>query len=354
MEKKQSRGLIVLVVILILIVLGLGGYLVYDKVLSKEEPKNEQIQEEPQKEEDFYSIDNLVKNKYIQKITDTEITSDGKTYLKIDNNNVYVAKNPMNYEDKETIKNTTIKNPKSVAFITYQSIPQNPYYVLTQDGDLYTGFVETEDIEESNIKFGDFISFRKINTQKIVDIYNFYEEKQTDNYPFEPYTIFAATEDGRLLKVSKGTISSTTFEEEFPYPDKICFDTPRADSCYGINIAPDKKMYIEKYEETESTWEQIKYDGKDIYFKDVVSDIGIAGNKGNVYIISNDNTLYTIPYDDNDYKIANITSQKIKDYNITKEKGDYYKVTGTITFEDNTTKTIKGNMSSTFYYRNNN
>ena len=56
MEKKQSRGLIVLVVILILIVLGLGGYLVYDKVLSKEEPKNEQIQEEPQEEQEKLSV----------------------------------------------------------------------------------------------------------------------------------------------------------------------------------------------------------------------------------------------------------------------------------------------------------
>ena len=34
-NKKNSKGLIVLLIILVLCVLGLAGYIVYDKVLSK-------------------------------------------------------------------------------------------------------------------------------------------------------------------------------------------------------------------------------------------------------------------------------------------------------------------------------
>ena len=33
--KKSSKGLIVLIIILIICVIGLGGYIVYDKVLNK-------------------------------------------------------------------------------------------------------------------------------------------------------------------------------------------------------------------------------------------------------------------------------------------------------------------------------
>lgn len=38
MEKKSSKGLIVTIVILIILVIALGGYTIYDKFLSKEEP----------------------------------------------------------------------------------------------------------------------------------------------------------------------------------------------------------------------------------------------------------------------------------------------------------------------------
>ena len=34
MENKNNKGLIVLIVVLIIMVLGLGGYIVYDKVIA--------------------------------------------------------------------------------------------------------------------------------------------------------------------------------------------------------------------------------------------------------------------------------------------------------------------------------
>lgn len=45
-ENKNSKGLLILVVILSLIVLGLGGWIVYDKVINKEEPKQEENEKE--------------------------------------------------------------------------------------------------------------------------------------------------------------------------------------------------------------------------------------------------------------------------------------------------------------------
>ncbi len=50
-EKKNKKGLIVLFVILIILVLGLGGYLVYDKVIKKDEVKTEKKKTEDKKEE---------------------------------------------------------------------------------------------------------------------------------------------------------------------------------------------------------------------------------------------------------------------------------------------------------------
>ena len=59
-EKKSNRGIIALLVILALIVIGLGGYLIYDKVYTKDRPEEEEKKEEtpntPVKESlDLYS-----------------------------------------------------------------------------------------------------------------------------------------------------------------------------------------------------------------------------------------------------------------------------------------------------------
>lgn len=56
MEKKSNKGLICLVIILIVLVLGLGGYIVYDKVLNVEKESNkEQEKQNENKTEDILS-----------------------------------------------------------------------------------------------------------------------------------------------------------------------------------------------------------------------------------------------------------------------------------------------------------
>lgn len=54
----MKKGIVVLVVILILLVLGMGGYLVYDKILSKDEVNNKKVeQKQPEVKESSIKID---------------------------------------------------------------------------------------------------------------------------------------------------------------------------------------------------------------------------------------------------------------------------------------------------------
>ena len=66
----MKKGIVVLLVVLILLVLGMGGYLVYDKILSKEEIKKETVEEKQgditkeetleEKNDNFISASDLV------------------------------------------------------------------------------------------------------------------------------------------------------------------------------------------------------------------------------------------------------------------------------------------------------
>ena len=85
-NQKSNKGLIALVVFLLLLVCGLGGYIYYDKVLNKEtkEPKKtEKKVVEEKKEEEKKSYENYVGTWYnketqdeisIKNVTDNEIT----------------------------------------------------------------------------------------------------------------------------------------------------------------------------------------------------------------------------------------------------------------------------------------
>ena len=60
MEKKSNKGLIITIVVLSLLLVGVSGYLVYDKVLSKEEEVDNSIEEVLINLEDYTSIYNMV------------------------------------------------------------------------------------------------------------------------------------------------------------------------------------------------------------------------------------------------------------------------------------------------------
>ena len=87
-ENKNNKGLLILIVVFSLIVLGLGGWMVYDKVTSgKEEPTQEENSnnQEKQSEEDIGEIDaQLAKiKKEYPKSNDSTVTGDNVyDYLK--------------------------------------------------------------------------------------------------------------------------------------------------------------------------------------------------------------------------------------------------------------------------------
>lgn len=79
MEKKNNKGIAVTLVIAIFIILGLGGYIVYDKVLStekeskQEENKKEEVNEEKKYEE--IATDNELIKKLMCRVNLTSLTS---------------------------------------------------------------------------------------------------------------------------------------------------------------------------------------------------------------------------------------------------------------------------------------
>ena len=81
-EKKKGKGLVVALVLFILISLGLGGYIVYDKVLTKEEVKTESNEKKSDKK--------------------VEINKDSELVLKFDEDKVINHKD-MDYKMYETL-----------------------------------------------------------------------------------------------------------------------------------------------------------------------------------------------------------------------------------------------------------
>ena len=121
MEKKNT-GLIVLVVILSLLVVGLGGYIVYDKVLDKEDSNiNNDVK-------DNNNIQNNTDNN-VSKINDTTVIDENssETFNKnINDHNVYIDKSTLRVDNKDIIKLDGPSYLYQVTFyndiiITYQS-----------------------------------------------------------------------------------------------------------------------------------------------------------------------------------------------------------------------------------------
>lgn len=95
MEKKNT-GLIVLIVVLCLLVVGLGGYIVYDKMLDKN------INDSDNKGKNDNIIDKNGKNE-VAKINETIVVdiNNDKTYNKdINNHNVYVDERTLKIDNK--------------------------------------------------------------------------------------------------------------------------------------------------------------------------------------------------------------------------------------------------------------
>lgn len=124
-EKKKGKGLVVALVLFILVSIGLGGYIVYDKVLTKEEVKTKTEEKKENKKEETVSIDiddesiiSLFKNSHASVIgPDSKIFQNDE--LKVENmdedykwnlaSNIYYDKS-VNVGNKLELKESDVKN----------------------------------------------------------------------------------------------------------------------------------------------------------------------------------------------------------------------------------------------------
>jgi len=113
MENNKSKGLIVLVIILSILVVGFGGYIFYDKVLKKTNNETQEFQNGNQKNEENNSQDNNSTNYNYTLSKRTTIQEIGKGYFNIlidTQGNAYLSTGGnLDYEKDEILK-TNVKN----------------------------------------------------------------------------------------------------------------------------------------------------------------------------------------------------------------------------------------------------
>ena len=164
MEKKKSNtGLIITIVILIIFLLGLAGYICYDKFLTSDENNalddSKKVETKPKEDTNFYSINNLVKNHYLEEITSQNGIHNDRVLIKIENGKVYVVKSldsDSKYKETSGIEGT----PKYV-YSQYQFISAI-FVVITEEGDVYSATSSMSEKTTSKPK-----KFTKLNTKKV-------------------------------------------------------------------------------------------------------------------------------------------------------------------------------------------
>ena len=357
MEKKSNKEFIITIVILSISLLSSLGYICYDKFIDVDNKDKVQTQNKDENSnENFYSIENLIKNKYIKEITSNSTFEE--QYIKIENGKVYI----LDYEkfNKEPSKNIDEigmieakgieGTPKKVFSDFVQSHFNYMFLVLTEEGDLYYLSVKSDNLE-----------FKKINTVKVIRIFGFDTENiGIINYPYDEMTFYAELEDGKLMEISMDSQLTKTFEEKWPYPDKICSHNMTADGfCEGLVISPDRILFNEKYDNESKSYvyNEIKFQDSEIKVKEALSSI-TDDDARHYFIISMDNQIYEVIQNIDDYSITSVKLYKdVKVKEITYSNPDDHYTTGdefvTINYADGTNEKFDKTIVSSLYYRYN-
>ena len=161
MEKKSSAGVIVLIVVLLLVSLGLSGFIIYDKVLNKEEIKNVENKIEDKKDEEevnkidlkdkvAYALDNAYdKDKVLKLRLQLFLLEDGYLYYKIkfipitENIYEYTMDLPTSSEEEPKLqKYTKLKNIKRIKGTnTISTSVDFNILAITKEGKVYSIYV---------------------------------------------------------------------------------------------------------------------------------------------------------------------------------------------------------------------
>ena len=119
-NQKNNGGLVVLVIILCLLVLGMGGYIVYDKILSNNEtPANETNDNQP-----------VVNNA-------TNVTLQNKEEVTIDDIIVKVENGTIKFTSGNKEKVFTSVNAKYIFLVPYMDSANTRLYYITNNNELY-------------------------------------------------------------------------------------------------------------------------------------------------------------------------------------------------------------------------
>lgn len=170
MEKKNI-GLKVLVIILSLLVVGLGGFIVYDKVDNTQLSDNNNIENNHSNSQDNNSNESINKDSVqvdYSKLTDM---GTGINVKSIDGYNYQLSvdsKGEISYLNKEngTKGNINVKNVVDVVFQQYAGEENGEYFILTNEGQLYT-------ITEKNIISNNFEPIKDVVLGKVLKIGTF-------------------------------------------------------------------------------------------------------------------------------------------------------------------------------------
>ena len=153
--KKNSKGIIVLVIILIICILGLGGYIVYDKLSTKPTPTTNNTKSSTTKLLDNNNINEILT------ITNRECTEKDMLNVVINNN-----KELFLVLDNKQIKMENIK-VKQIEFVRSPfACDENSLLILTQSGDLYYAnnlYYDIKEVSEKEINISELKNTKLIS-----------------------------------------------------------------------------------------------------------------------------------------------------------------------------------------------
>ena len=150
MEKKSNAGVIVLIVVLLLVSLGLAGYIVYDKVLNKPEDKIEENINTEEKTEEIKENQIDINDRYVIAVNNTTsansepwieayLVDDGYLYYQssiMENTDAYIYDLP---NEQKMNKYTEINNIKRIKRINNVAATYFSILVITETGKVYNG-----------------------------------------------------------------------------------------------------------------------------------------------------------------------------------------------------------------------
>ena len=368
--KKKNTILIVVIVIILLLVL-VGLYLfVFSDVGSKIFNKGSEVTEDNNQqnsdstiEGDAYSIDYLLKYKYIEEIGNTNSICndmDNGVCIKIQNGKAIVEYGVYNeqtssYDTKTKEISEVAEKVSKIYLINLLSQFDVKLLILDEKGNLYAYYNYPDKLSINPV-------FEKIvSNEKILGVY---KELDTGD-------LYAETESGKLLKIEEhsndeltitGYSLKNSYEQNHKYVDCIILDVDNF-GCDSIAdkliIDKDKYLYYYNYDNSTDNF-NINYildeEGFPIQVKQgfSVNDDNSSNNDiviNNSYVITAKNKIYEITLNNNVINGILYNTKLVKNVKYIK---DVNSKLVTITYDDGTTEkfNVYGSFYSSYYFSN--